>query len=135
MPSKTAFKKVDSLWTPETKTPPKNRIVMRLLGGCLLFILDKTVNILVPYKEAQKAYILEKLKYINCTNDTATYLGNQSEGDSFVKINKVCKRAKLAVYKQMLANTNGDVSTAEQNAVEGNDVFDNSYFSISLPLP
>lgn len=87
-----------------------------------LSMLDETVDIPAPDKEARKAYILDKLKCVNCTDDAAEYLAKQSEGDCFAKIDKLCEHAKLAVYKNMLAGANGDVGKAVQNAAERNAV-------------
>ena len=87
-----------------------------------LAMLDETIDIPAPDKEARKAYILDKLKCVNCTADAAEYFANQSEGDCFAKIDKLCEHAKLAVYKNMLAGANGDVGKAAQNAAERNAV-------------
>lgn len=85
-----------------------------------LAMLDETINIPVPDNEVRKAYILDKLKCVNCTDNAAEYLAAQSEGFCFARIDKLCERAKLAVYKNMLANTNGDVGKAAQKAAKGN---------------
>ena len=63
MPSKTALKKVDSLWTPKTKTPPKNRIVMRFLGGCLLFVLNRQNLFRLPNRPERCILILSLHKF------------------------------------------------------------------------
>ena len=87
-----------------------------------LSMLDETVDIPAPDKEARKAYILNKLRCVNCTADAAEYLAAQSDGFGFAQIDKLCDRAKLAVYKNMLASSNGNICNAAQNAGDGNIV-------------
>ncbi len=84
-----------------------------------LSMVDETIDIPAPDEEARTAYILNKLKCVNCTSEAAEYLAKQSEGIGFNRIDKLCERAKFVVYKSMLANANGDIGKAAQNAKRG----------------
>lgn len=84
-----------------------------------LSMLDETADIPAPDKQARKAYILDKLRSVNCTEDAAELLANQSEGAGFAQINRLCERMKLAVYKRMLAGADGDIVKAAQRAGSG----------------
>ncbi len=85
-------------------------------------MLDETIEIPAPDEESRKAYILDKLKCVHCTAEAAEYLAKQSEGAEFARIDKLCEHAKLAVYKRMVANANGDIGKALQNANQGEAV-------------
>ncbi len=85
-------------------------------------MLNEKIDIPTPDEETRKAYIMEKLKCVNCTAEAAEFLAKQSDGCGFTRINKRCEQAKLSVYKHMIANANGDIAKASQNAKRGEAV-------------